>query len=231
MTENIEPVVPEQRRELHIVDVRKGSFNVEGSGDTSGFGGLVRTFAMPGATSRPYGSYFDALADVLFGRLEELKIDAIEYPVVDRGEFTLFVRRAHLLDVAKILRDDEKLRFEMLQGVSGVHYPTDEGRELHTVVHLLSLTHNRRIRLEITAPDSDPHIPSLVPIWPNADWHERETYDFFGIIFDGHPGLTRIMMPDDWPGHPQRKDYPLGGIDIEYKGATTPAPSLRRKYS
>lgn len=231
MTENIEPVVPEQRRELHIVDVRKGSFNVEGSGDTSGFGGLVRTFAMPGATSRPYGSYFDALADVLFGRLEELKIDAIEYPVVDRGEFTLFVRREHLLDVAKILRDDEKLRFEMLQGVSGVHYPTDEGRELHTVVHLLSLTHNRRIRLEITAPDSDPHIPSLVPIWPNADWHERETYDFFGIIFDGHPGLTRIMMPDDWPGHPQRKDYPLGGIDIEYKGATTPAPSLRRKYS
>ena len=231
MTENLEPVVPEQRRELHIVDVRKGAFQVHGSGDTSGFGGLVRTFAMPGATSRPYGSYFDAMADVLFRRLEELKIDAIEYPVVDRGEFTLFVRREHLLDVAKILRDDEKLRFEMLQGLSGVHYPTDSGRELHTVVHLLSLTHNRRIRLEVTAPDSDPHIPSLVPVWPNADWHERETYDFFGIIFDGHPGLTRIMMPDDWPGHPQRKDYPLGGIDIEYKGATTPAPNLRRKYS
>ena len=231
MTEPMEPVVPEQRKELHIVDVRQGAFNVTGSGDTSGFGGLVRTFAMPGATSRPYGSYFDAVADVLYGRLEEMGIDGIEYPVVDRGEFTLFVRREFLLDVARILRDDEKLRFELLQGVSGVHYPTDAGRELHSVVHLLSLTHNRRIRLEITAPDADPHIPSLVPLYPNADWHERETYDFFGIIYDGHPGLTRIMMPDDWPGHPQRKDYPLGGIDIEYKGATTPAPSLRRKYS
>ena len=230
MTDN-QPVVPEQRRELHIVDVRKGSFHSNDSGDTSGFGGLVRTFAMPGATSRPYGSYFDAVADVLFARLDEMKIDAIEYPVVDRGEFTLFVKREHLLDVARILRDDEKLRFELLQGVSGVHYPTDEGRELHTVAHLLSMTHNRRIRLEVTAPDADPHIPSLVSLYPNADWHERETYDFFGIIFDGHPGLTRIMMPDDWAGHPQRKDYPLGGIDIEYKGATTPAPSLRRKYS
>lgn len=231
MTEQMEPVVPEQRRELHVIDVRKGSFNVTGSGDTSGFGGLVRTFAMPGATSRPFGSYFDAVADALFGRLDELKIDAIEYPVVDRGEFTLFVRREHLLQVAKILRDDEQLRFEVLQGVSGVHYPTDSGRELHVVVHLMSMTHNRRIRLEITAPDADPHVPSLVPLYPNADWHERETYDFFGVIFDGHPGLTRIMMPDDWPGHPQRKDYPLGGIDIEYKGATTPSPELRRKYS
>lgn len=231
MTEQIQPVVPEQRRELHVIDVRTGSFNVTGSGDTSGFGGLVRTFAMPGATSRPFGSYFDAVADALFGRLDELKVDAIEYPVVDRGEFTLFVRREHLLQVAKILRDDEQLRFEVLQGVSGVHYPTDNGRELHVVIHLLSMTHNRRIRLEVTAPDADPHVPSLVPVYPNADWHERETYDFFGIIFDGHPGLTRIMMPDDWPGHPQRKDYPLGGIDIEYKGATTPSPELRRKYS
>ena len=231
MTEQIQPVVPEQRRELHVIDVRQGSFNVTGSGDTSGFGGLVRTFAMPGATSRPFGSYFDAVADALFGRLEELKIDAIEYPVVDRGEFTLFVRREHLLQVAKILRDDEQLRFEVLQGVSGVHYPTDSGRELHVVVHMMSMTHNRRIRLEVTAPDADPHVPSLVPVYPNADWHERETYDFFGIVFDGHPGLTRIMMPDDWPGHPQRKDYPLGGIDIEYKGATTPSPELRRKYS
>ena len=231
MTEQIQPVVPEQRRELHVIDVRQGSFNVTGSGDTSGFGGLVRTFAMPGATSRPFGSYFDAVADALFGRLDELKIDAIEYPVVDRGEFTLFVRREHLLQVAKILRDDEQLRFEVLQGVSGVHYPTDSGRELHVVVHMMSMTHNRRIRLEVTAPDADPHVPSLVPVYPNADWHERETYDFFGIVFDGHPGLTRIMMPDDWPGHPQRKDYPLGGIDIEYKGATTPSPELRRKYS
>jgi NADH-quinone oxidoreductase subunit C len=114
--------------------------------------------------------------------------------------------------------------------VSGVHYPGETGRELHAVYHLLSMTHNRRIRLEVAAPDADPHIPSVVPVYPTADWHERETYDFFGLIFDDHPALTRIQMPDDWPGHPQRKDYPLGGIPVEYKGATIPPPDERRAY-
>ena len=69
-----------------------------------------------------------------------------------------------------------------------------------------------------------------VPVYPTADWHERETWDFFGIVFDGHPALTRIEMPDDWPGHPQRKDYPLGGIPIEYKGTTVPPVDQRRSY-
>ena len=109
-----------------------------------------------------------------------------------------------------------------------MHYPDDTGRELHAVYHLLSMTHNRRIRLEVTCPDADPHIPSVVAVYPTNDWHERETYDFFGIVFDGHPALTRIQMPDDWPGHPQRKDYPLGGIPVEYKGATIPPPDQRR---
>ena len=85
--------------------------------------------------------------------------------------------------------------------------------------------------LEVDRPDADPHIPSVVAVYPAADWHERETWDFFGIIFDGHPALTRILMPDDWPGHPQRKDYPLGGIPVEYKGATIPPPDQRRSYS
>jgi NADH-quinone oxidoreductase subunit C len=99
------------------------------------------------------------------------------------------------------------------------------------VYHLLSMTHNRRIRLEVACPDDDPHIPSVVSVYPTADWHERETYDFFGIVFDGHPALIRIQMPDDWPGHPQRKDYPLGGIPVEYKGATVPPPDQRRAYN
>ena len=226
-----EPVVPEQRRELHVIDVRTGSFNVQGSGDTSGFAGLTRQVAMPGATSRPFGGYFDEMADALFARLHERNIDGVEHVVIDRGEMTMFVRREHLLAVAEILRNDPDLRFEMCLGVSGVHYPTDAGRELHVIVNLLSFTHNRRVRLEVTCPDADPHVPSLVPLWPSADWHEREAWDFFGIVFDGHPGLTRIMMPDDWAGHPQRKDYPLGGIEAEFKGATTPAPDQRRAYS
>ena len=72
------------------------------------------------------------------------------------------------------------------------------------------MTHNRRVRLEVSVPDADPHIPCVVAIYPTSDWHEHETFDMFGIVFDGHPALTRILMPDDWPGHPQRKDYPLG---------------------
>jgi NADH-quinone oxidoreductase subunit C len=226
-----EPVVPQQRRELHVVDVRTGSFHVTGSGDTSGFAGFTREVAMPGATSRPFGGEFDHIADVLFAALDERKIDGVEHVVIDRDEMTLVVRREHALELAGILRDHPDLRFEMCLGVSGVHFPGDAGRELHIIVNLLSITHNRRLRLEITAPDADPHVPSMVPLWPSADWHERETWDFFGIIFDGHPGLTRIMMPDDWPGHPQRKDYPLGGIDVEFKGASNAAPQTRRSYS
>jgi NADH-quinone oxidoreductase subunit C len=117
-------------------------------------------------------------------------------------------------------------------GVSGVHYPNEEGRELHAVYPLLSITHaSRRVRLEVTAPDSDPYIPSVISVYPGNDWHERETWDMFGIIFDGHPALTRILMPDDWPGHPQRKDYPLGGIPVEYKGGTVPPPDQRRAFN
>ena len=132
------------------------------------------------------------------------------------------------MEVSTILRD--KLLFEMCLGVSGVNYPADTNRELHAIYPLLSMTHNRRIRVEVSVPDSDPHIPSLVEVWAGNNWNERETFDMFGIIFDGHPGLTRILMPDDWRGHPQRKDYPLGGIPVEYKGATVPPPNERRSY-
>ena len=92
------------------------------------------------------------------------------------------------------------------------------------------MTHNRRLSVETTCPDSDRHVSSIVDIYPGNNWHERETFDFFGVVFDGHPGLTRIEMPDDWVGHPQRKDYPLGGIPVEYKGATVPPPDTRREY-
>ena len=210
-------------------DVNKGMFGATGTGDTSGYGGLVRVSSNPGSSERPYGSYFDEVADELEKAFPDFN-DAIEKVIVDRGELTLHVKRERLFDVAKTLRDKDSLRFEVCLGVSGVHYPEDKGRELHAVYPLLSMTHNRRIRLEVSAPDSDPHIPSLVEVWAGNNWHERETFDMFGIIFDGHPALTRILMPDDWPGHPQRKDYPLGGIPVEYIGATTPAPDGRRSY-
>jgi NADH-quinone oxidoreductase subunit C len=212
---------------------RTGMFGVMDAGDTSGYGGLKVRRPPPLSSQRPYGSYFDAVADALAGALERAGTsfgEAIERVVVAYGELTFYVRRAHLPAVARQLRDDPALAFELCGGVSGVHYPADTDRELHAVYHLVSITHNRRLRLEVAAPDADPQVPSLVEVYPTCDWHERETWDFFGIVFTGHPALTRIEMPDDWKGHPQRKDYPLGGIPVEYRGATVPPPDERRWY-
>ncbi len=227
------PVVPLGVPQLEVIAVKQGAFGVDGSGDTSGFGGLMQTVTLPGASARPYGAGFDELADELELSLEARSVpkSAIEQVVIDRDEMTVFVDRAHLVDVVRALRDEPGLRFELCTSVSGVHYPLEVGRELHAVYHFLSITHNRRIRLEVTTSDADRHVPSITPVYPTCDWHERETWDFFGIIFDGHPALTRIEMPDDWVGHPQRKDYPLGGIPVEYKGATTPPPDQRRSYN
>src|SRR5664279_431773 len=221
-------VVKPGAEQLEIVDVREGAFGAQGTGDTSGFGGLARPVVMPGAASRPFGGWFDQVADDL---AKLAPAEAIEKVVIDRGEITFHIRRAALLEVVTQLRNAQALRFEFCSSVSGVHFPHETDRELHVAYHLLSMTHNRRIRVEVSAPESDPHIPSVVGIYPTADWHERETWDMFGIIFDGHPALTRILMPDDWPGHPQRKDYPLGGIAVQYKGATIPPPDERRQYA
>jgi len=211
---------------------RRGMFGVKGSGDTSGYGRLIRDAALPGSSPRPYGGYFDEVVDALATVLgEDVFTAAVERVVVFRDELTLHVRREHLVVVAQALRDDASLRFELCLGVSGVHYPVDLDRELHAVYPLMSITHNRRIRVEVTAPDADPHVPSLFSVYPTTDWHERETYDFFGLVFDGHPSLTRIEMPDDWVGHPQRKDYPLGGIPVEYHGAEIQPPDQRRSYN
>lgn len=234
MTESGTPVVPEGVSELDVVGVRRGSFQVSGSGDTSGFGGLVSPIVMPAPTERPYGRWFDELADEIELALADRNLpvsSVIDKVVVDRDEITFFVLAEYIVDFARMLRDEPGLRFEMCLGVNGVHYPEDKGRELHAVYPFLSITHNRRLRVEVTAADANPHIPSIVGIYPSNDWHERETWDFFGIVFDDHPSLTRIEMPDDWAGHPQRKDYPLGGIPVEYKGATIPAPDNRRAYN
>jgi NADH-quinone oxidoreductase subunit C len=212
---------------------RPGMFGVTGSGDTSGFSGLQRQPWVELPSDRPYGSYFDEVMDALAAAYPSLD-DALLKVVVDRGELTLHLRRENLFAVAKTLRDDGALRFELLSSVSGVDYLAREGADgtrLHSVYHLTSMTYRRRIRLEVAVTEADPHVPSVTSLYPTADWQERETWDLFGIIYDGHPALTRILMPDDWEGHPQRKDYPLGGVDVEYKdGASIPPPDERRVY-
>ena len=226
------PVVPDGVAEIDLVGVRKGAFGSQGSGDTSGFGGLVAPIVMPGASIPPFGGWYDEVAEELALSLVDAGVSgAVEKIVIDRGEMTFYVMPENLVAFMTECRDEPALRFEMCTSVSGVHFPNDKKRELHIVYALLSITHNRRIRVEVSIPDSDRHLPSLLALYPSVDWHERETWDFFGVIFDGHPALTRIQMPDDWVGHPQRKDYPLGGIPVEYKGATIPAPDHRRSYN
>ncbi len=227
-SQDMQAVEPQGREPLTLINVREGLFSAKG--DTSGFDGLIKPVPMPGATERPYGEWFDGVVDILTELLGDRADEAIESVVVDRGELTLYIAAKHLLEVVTHLRDDQDLRFEMCLGVSGVHYPADKGRELHAAYPLLSITHNRHLRVEVAVDENDPHIPSVCSIYPMNNWHERETWDFFGIIFDGHPSLARIEMPDDWVGHPQRKDYPLGGIPIEYKGAEVDSPGERRQY-
>jgi NADH-quinone oxidoreductase subunit C len=210
---------------------RHDMFGAKGFGDTSGFGGLVAAAPHLVASPKPYGEWFDDATDSIEAAYPGFA-EGVERVVVHRGELTLYVKREALLDLLALLRNDPQLRFEMCASLSGADYPDDPtGRRLHAVYHLLSMTFRRRIRLEVSVTVEDPHIPSATEIYPTANWQERETWDFFGIVFDGHPGLTRIEMPDDWPGHPQRKDYPLGGIPVEYKGATVPPPDERRSYA
>ncbi|MCW2566754.1 MAG: NADH-quinone oxidoreductase subunit [Mycobacterium sp.] len=210
---------------------QRGMFGVTGSGDTSGFGGLVRPKVVPGASSRPYGGYYDEVVDALTDALggTEAYDAAVRGAVVDRGELTLHLERDRVAEICEVLRDDPALRFELLSSVSGVDYP-DQAERLHVAYHVTSMTYRRRIRLEVSVTAEDPHVPSVTATYPTADWQERETWDMFGVVFDGHPGLTRILMPDDWDGHPQRKDYPLGGVPVEYKGAEIPPPDTRRAY-
>ena len=120
--------------------------------------------------------------------------------------------------------------YRFMASVHGVDYFPEEPR-LGVHYELLDMGTVDRITVKVRVHTEDPHVPSVTPEWPTADHQEREIWDMFGINFSGHPGLTRILMPDDWIGHPQRKDYPLGGIPVEYKGAEIPAPDQRRSYS
>jgi len=217
---------------------QRGMFGVSGSGDTSGFGGLVRV--APGSavtlhsSERPYGGYFDEVMDAIEFALGPKRYAAtVHRVVVDRGELTVYVARERLVKLCQALRDHEALRFELMSSLSGVDYLGSGGAQedrLHVVYHVTSMTYRRRIRLEVAVPVDDASVPSVTGVYPTADWQERETWDMFGIAFPGHPGLTRILMPDDWDGFPQRKDYPLGGVPVDYKGATIPPPDERRSY-
>jgi NADH-quinone oxidoreductase subunit C len=136
--------------------------------------------------------------------------------VVARGELTAVVDRLDLVATMEALRDDEDLAFDSLSDVSSTDWPEREPR-FWVSYHLYSSRHHHRLRLKVGLSAEDPDVPSVTGLFPSADWQEREVFDLFGITFDGHPDLRRILMPEDWDGHPLRKDYALGGVGTAYK--------------
>lgn len=125
-----------------------------------------------------------------------------------RGELTIVIYREHLTPLAQFLASD--LAFNYLSDVTGLdRFPIEPRFELN--YHLLSLSRRDLLRLRLRVPGSDPIVDSVVPVWPTANWHEREIFDLFGVRFEGHPDLRRMLLPEDWEGFPLRKDYPVEG--------------------
>ena len=147
---------------------------------------------------------------------------------LSRGQLVAHPDRDNYLRVARQLRDDG---YQMCASLTGVDYllhlerslpPGVKPERFEVVANLLSFSPPRRIRVRVQVPESDPTIGSLFELYPGTEVMEREAYDMFGIVFVGHPDLTRILMPDDWEGHPLRKDYGVGRIPVQFKGAPPP---------
>jgi len=143
--------------------------------------------------------------------------------VADRGELTVEVKAADLVAAASILRDHERLAFTILADLCANDYEgfgdaAREGPRFAVVLHLLSIRHNRRLRLKVYCPDDGfPAVDSLVEIWPAANWYEREAFDLYGVVFEGHPDLRRILTDYGFMGHPFRKDFPISGhVEMRY---------------
>ena len=155
----------------------------------------------------------DELADYLRERLGDKVIDTS----VAYGQLTVTLEPDGLQDAARLCKEDPRLDFAFFDFMSGVDLK-EEG--FAVVTHLYSVSRRHHINLRAVAPGGrdEPRLPSLTGVYRGANWHEREAWDMMGIRFDGHPNLVRILMPDDWDGHPQRKDYPLGGEPVRFSG-------------
>lgn len=152
----------------------------------------------------------DPESNLALQRLRKFNSDAVENVQTFRGEITIHIRASQLRAVCEFLRDEPDLSFKYLSDVTALdHYPSEPRFE--TVYHLLSFETNERLRLKVRISGENPQVDSMVPIWPAANAFEREVFDLFGIHFQGHPDLRRILMPEDWEGHPLRKDYPVQG--------------------
>ncbi len=146
--------------------------------------------------------------------VEKLKAEKPEAVVEVRealGEVTVIVPREHIVEACRFMK--QALDFDMLADLCGVDRGPEEDPRFEVNYHLFSTKHHKRLRLKVLLSEDDPHVTTVTTVWKTANWHERETYDMFGIIFDGHPDLRRILLPSDFDGHPLRKDYPLRGYE------------------
>jgi len=129
-----------------------------------------------------------------------------------RGDITIIIRKGELFSIMKSLKEWKETVFDYLVDITAVDFLALVGAERFEVVyHLYSHLHSRRLRVKVLVPEDDPAVPTMVPLWQSAIWMERETAEMFGIVFVGHPDLRKLLLPDDFPGHPLRKDYPLEG--------------------
>lgn len=152
--------------------------------------------------------------------------EAILHDKAFRGETTIVVDSQRLPEVLDFLRVTSGLVYNMLSDVSAVdYYPDDYGaafdgdfrpERFAVSYHILSMLYNRRLRVKAFAPEDDPRLPTATVVWPAANWLEREIADMMGIVFEGHPDQRRLLMPDDWYGHPHRRDYPLGKETVAF---------------
>lgn len=135
-----------------------------------------------------------------------------------RDEVTLILKPEHLVATARYVRDTPGLIYNYLSDISAVDYYPEYNRPERFGVsyHLYSLLYNRRLRLKVFVAEEEPVIPTVTVVWPAANWLEREIFDMMGISFEGHPDLRRLLMPEDWQGHPHRRDYPLGYEQVQF---------------
>jgi len=157
----------------------------------------------------------------IHARLRELCGDAVGDLAGDGPNAAMVVDAARLVDVATACRADAELALDCLSNLSGVDYPKDG--HIQIVYHLFSYRHRHGIVLKVNATRDNPVVPSLAAVWSHANWQEREVFDLLGVRFAGHPDLRRILMPEDWPGHPLRKDFVE---PAEYHGIATSRESL-----
>jgi NADH-quinone oxidoreductase subunit C len=145
------------------------------------------------------------------------------------GEVTVVTTRERLVEQLVALKGDPELGFDFLADVSGTDWP-DRDLRFWVAYHLYSIEGKHRLRLKVGVPENDAHVPTITEVFPGADFLEREVYDMLGVEFDGHPDMRRILLPEDWDGHPHRKDEELGGVRTQYKGGAFIPPIDQRLH-